>query len=86
MEKGKSCHVGLTRQGDLFEHLFVCRGSHLMGHRKLSGNSKVCVESYPQVYPQAVDKVVHNLSTSPPGYPQGREIVCLSGNPHLILR
>ena len=43
--------------------------------RFLSGNSKVCVESYPQVYPQAVDKVVYNYPPPCPSYPQGREIV-----------
>ena len=51
--------VGLTRQGSSLIDLSTFREGQRT-HRKLSGNSKVCVESYPQVYPQAVDKVVHN--------------------------
>jgi hypothetical protein len=53
-----------------------------MGHRKFTGNSKVCVESYPQVYPQ----VLITCGQLSPTYPQAREIVPSSANPHLILR
>jgi hypothetical protein len=36
--------------------------------RQFSGNSKVCVESYPQVYPQ----VLITCGQISPTYPQGR--------------
>jgi hypothetical protein len=70
MEKGKSCHVGLTRQMPSLVDLSTFQQGR-KPLRFLSGNSKVCVESYPQVYPQ----VVYNYSLFPPSYPQGREIV-----------
>ena len=85
MRKGNRGHVGLTRQGSSLVDLSTFPEGQKT-HRQFSGNSKVCVESYPQVYPQVVDKVVHNLSTSPLVIHRGREIVSLSGNPHLILR
>jgi hypothetical protein len=61
--------VGLTRQVEPCRFIDICRDARTL--RFLSGNSKVCVESYPQVYPQ----VVYNYSLFPPSYPQGREIV-----------
>jgi hypothetical protein len=39
---------------------------------------RVCVESYPQVYPQ----VVYNYYLFPPSYPQAGQIDGCSGNPH----
>lgn len=71
--------VGLTRQVEPCRFVDISRDAQAL--RQFSGNSKVCVESYPQVYPQAV----YNYYHFPPSYPQGREIVLSSANPHLIL-